>query len=258
MQEEFTPLVEDAVALCKNYFAEKLLAIYLQGSIAGGDAVPYISDLDCYTVISEELRPEDKWHSVQMEQELQKKYPIVNGLHLSVHSQKDLSKDKFARFVLKYNSALYFGNDIAAALDRAGYETFQPDAEMAKGRLAFARQCFAQALAHKQPMCTGELPADTYYIARKYARYFVIIEGAYFLMSQNKFASFEKWEVLDKLYQYADHANPFESALDMTREILKDPKGAGITHTEFLQRIRLFVEWMFDRIEKSSAEGVCI
>lgn len=143
---------------------------------------------------------------------------------------------------------LCFGNDIVKELDHSGCEKFEPNTEMAKGRLDFARQCFRQALNHKQPMCTGEIPADTYYASIKYARYFVIIEGAYFLMSQNEFKSFEKSDVLNKLYKYADG---FKKELDRTCEILKDPESAGITHDEFLKSIRLFVEWMFGMIEKS-------
>lgn len=239
MQKEFKPLVENAAMLCNNYFAGKLLAVYLHGSIAMGDAIPYVSDLDCYIVISEELGPEDKQWLERMENELQQRNPYVNGIHLSVHSVMDLAKDKFARFALKYNSVLYFGNDIVEELDNSGCKKFEPNAEMAKGRLAFARQCFEQALDNKQPMSTGEIPTDTYYAARKYARYFVIIEGAYFLMSQNEFESFEKEDVLNKLYRYA---NEFEKELDMTCEILKAPESAGITHDEFLKRIRPFVE----------------
>lgn len=248
MQEEFKPLVEDAATACKNYFGEKLLALYLHGSIAMGDAIPYVSDLDTYIVISEELGNDDKHCIEQMEKELQRKHSVAKEIHLSVHSVIDLVKDKFARFVLKYNSALYFGNDIGQELDKSGYEKFEPNAEMAKGRLAFARQCFDQALNKKRPMCTGEIPTDTYYASRKYARYFVIVEGAYFLMSQNEFASFEKEEVLNKLYKYAEE---FREELDMTSKILKAPERAGITHDEFLKRIRPLVEWMFNMIEKS-------
>lgn len=248
MQKEFKPLVEDATMLCKNYFAKTMLAIYLHGSIAMGDAIPYVSDLDYYIVISGELGHEDRTWLEQIENELQQKHSIVNGIHLSVYSIIDLTKDKFARFALKYNSILYFGNDIVKELDNSGCGKFEPNTEMAKGRLAFARQCFEQALDNKQPMCTGEIPVNTYYASRKYARYFVIIEGAYFLMSQNEFESFEKWDVLKKLYKYA---NGFEKELDMTCEILKDPLSAGITHDEFLKRIRSFVEWMFDTIEES-------
>lgn len=215
MQKEFKPLVEEATALCKNYFAQKLLAAYLHGSVATGDAIPYVSDLDYYIVISEELRDEDNRSLERIKNELRQKYPVANGIHLSAHSVADLAKDKFARFALKYNSALYFGSDIVKKLDNCESEKFEPNAKTAKGRLDFARQCFYQALDSKQPACTGEIPADTYYASRKYARYFVIIEGAYFLMSKNDFESFEKNDVLNKLYKYADG---FEKELNMTRE----------------------------------------
>lgn len=248
MQTEFKPLVEAAAALCKNYFAERLLALYLHGSIAAGDAVPYVSDLDCYIVISQDLTEKDEKYLEQAENELQRQYPLVDGIHLSVRSIKELEKDKFARFVLKYNAMLYLGSDIAKQLDESGCERFEPDTAMAKGRLAFARQCFEQALNQEQPACTGEVPEDAFYASRKYARYFVIIEGAYFLMSQKKFQSFAKEDVLSKLYQYT---NGFEEELDMTRDILDDPRKAGITQEEFLRRIRPFVMWMFDKIEEA-------
>lgn len=248
MQKEFRPLVETAAALCKEYFAEKFLAIYLHGSIAAGDAVPHVSDLDCYIVISEELTCADERFLEEAENELQRKYPFVNGIHLSAHSVKELAKDEFARFVLKYNSVLYLGSDIAKQLDDSGCGKFEPDASMAKRRLAFARQCFEQALNNEQPACTGEIPGDTFYASRKYARYFVIIEGAYFLMSRHKFESFAKEKVLSQLYRYT---KGFEEELDLTREILENPEKAGIAGEEFLRRIREFVMWMFDEIERS-------
>ena len=249
MQSEFRPLVKDAVLYCEKYFDEKLLTIYLHGSIAKGDAIPYVSDLDFYIVISCKLKHKDKKYIEIMEQRLQQKYPIINGIHFSVHSLGDLENDKFARFILKYNSMLYFGKDIVKELDDiVGCEKFEPNVKLAKSRLDFARECFKQALDDKQPMCVDEVPNDTYYAARKYARYFVVIEGAYFLMSQNKFESFEKMDVLDKLYKYT---NGFEKELDMTRQILIDSKRTGISHYEFLKRIRSFVEWMFDMIEKT-------
>lgn len=248
MQKEFRPLVEATAIYCKNYFARRFLAFYLHGSVAAGDAVPNVSDLDCYVVISEELTRADKQYLEQMEKDLQQKYPLVNGIHLAVHSVKELAEDKFARFVLKYNSVLYLGSDIAEQLEGSGCGKAGPDRAMAKGRLAFARQCFEQACNNEQPACTGEIPKDTFYASRKYARYFVILEGAYFLMSQNKFRSFAKEDVLSRLYQYTCG---FEEELGMARDVLENPEKAGITHEEFLRRIRPFVIWMFDRIEES-------
>lgn len=246
MQEEYRPLVEDATSRCRTYFAEKLIAAYLHGSIAMNDAIPNVSDLDYYFVVSEALTKTDEQYLETLETELQLKYPIIDGVHLSVHSVDELRKDKFARFVLKYNAHLIFGEDVVSKLAEDDCAVCEPNRRLAKGRLAFARKCFENALNHQQPMNTGEIPANTYYAARKYARYFVIIEGAYFLMTRNQFRSFVKEEVLQGLKGNCDE---FHAELELTEKVLYDPIKAGITHEEYLMKIRPFVEWMFDCIE---------
>ena len=121
----------------------------------------------------------------------------------------------------------------------------KPDKSVAKSRLKFARQCFDDALNGKQPACTGELPENTYYIARKFARYFVIIEGAYWLMSINQFNSFEKEQVLMDL---RENCSEFNDVLDLTEKILLNPVEAGISHEEFLVKISPFMLMIFESI----------
>ena len=121
----------------------------------------------------------------------------------------------------------------------------KPDKSVAKSRLKFARQSFDDALNGKQLACTGELPENTYYIARKFARYFVIIEGAYWLMSINKFNSFEKEQVLMDL---RENCSEFNDVLDLTEKILLNPVKAGIPHEEFLVKISPFMLMIFESI----------
>lgn len=49
-QKEFQPLVDKAIMRVREYFGERFLASYLHGSLNYGDAIPNISDMDCYTV----------------------------------------------------------------------------------------------------------------------------------------------------------------------------------------------------------------
>ena len=119
------------------------------------------------------------------------------------------------------------------------------DKNIAKTRLKFAKQCFEDALNGKQPASTGELPKNTYYISRKFARYFVIIEGAYRLMSINKFNSFEKGQVLIGLREACPE---FNHVLDLTEKVLQNPVEAGITHEEFLEKINPFMSMIFENI----------
>ena len=245
MQKEFQPLVDDAIIRVKEYFSERFLTAYLHGSLNYGDAIPNISDMDCYIVIWDDLNNNDKTWISDNENKLQNKYPIINGVHLSVHSAAELKKDAYTRFILKYNSSLYDGVDIAESFNTEEFGVIKPDKSVARARLKFVKQCFDDALNGKQPACTGELPKNTYYIARKFARYFVIIEGAYWLMSINKFKSFDKTQVLMDL---RENCSEFNDVFDLTESVLLNTIEAGISHEEFLEKISPFMRMIFESI----------
>ena len=247
MQDEFAPLIEEVTEECKSYFKDRLRTAYLHGSIALNDAVPGVSDMDYYLVISDEPNQFDREYFGRLEARLQNKYPVVNGVHIDIHCVDELKADKFARFILRYNSTVYYGEDIVKSLEESGCERILPDSDTAKGRISFAKQCFSDALSGKQPANTGEIPSDTFYAARKFARYFVIIEGAYFLMNKDKFVSFEKSVVLSGLRNELQNGLAgFENILDTTERILYDPVKANITHTEYLRMITPFMERIFE------------
>ena len=245
MQKEFRPLIEEAIGSVKEYFNERFLAAYLHGSLYYGDAIPNISDLDGYIVIRDNFSDTDKAWIRDNANKLQEKYPIINGVHLSVHSVEDVKKDAYTRFILKYNSSLYDGVDIAEMFNTKEFGFIQPDKNIAKERLPFAKQCFSDALSGKQPECTGELPKNTYYIARKFARYFIIIEGAYFLMAMNRFHSFQKEQVLMDL---RENCPEFDDVLNLAEKILQNPVEVGVTHEKFLMEISPLMQMMFESI----------
>lgn len=251
MQKEFLPLVDGAVGQVRNYFKERFLSAYLHGSLNYGDAVPNVSDMDCYVVIKDDLSDADAAWIRDAECRLQNQFPMINGVHLSTHSAEEVKKDAYTRFLLKYNSSLYAGTDIVKVFDTEEFGSMNPGKGVAKARLEFARQCFADALQGKQPACTGELPENTYYAARKFARYFVIIEGAYWLMSIDQFHSFQKEQVLAGLRKNCPEYNDI---LDLAERVLVNPVEAGISHEEFLEKISPFVSMIFEGISNSSSE----
>lgn len=246
MKSEFAHVVEEATEECKRYFKDGFYTAYLHGSIALNDAVPHVSDMDYYLVVSKSVDSRDREYITKLEDTLQSKYPVVNGVHINVHSIEELKEDKFARFILRYNAVVYSGNDVVRELEDVGCERMLPNSDTAKGRLSFARQCFSAALNGEHPLNTGDIPENTFYAARKLARYFVIIEGAYFLMTLGKFSSFEKEAVLRGLREAADG---YDDILDITERVLFDPVKTGMGHFEYLTIIKPLVEYMFDKIE---------
>ncbi len=241
----FDGIKERCVSLCAAAFGERLEAIYLTGSLYYGDAVPGVSDLDSFAVLREE-RPGDATQAERVERELERLFPELNGAHVGMLTEKRLASDPFCRFMLRYNSELLSGRDAAGEMD-ARLGGLKPDGRTARLRLPFARRCLADALAGRRPECTGEIPRDPAYAARKLARYFVVVEGAYFLMSRGKFTTFRKEDVLAGLGRECPEFGP---ELDLARTALAGR--AGENCGALTQRIYLLTKYMLDQEERGS------
>lgn len=248
MQSEYIPLVNELENECRLHFADRLVSAYVHGSIDKQDAVYGVSDLDYYIVVAEDIKTEDlKWRE-EIKTQLQQRFDIVDEVHLTMRSVEALKDDPYTRFILSYNATLRMGQAIECIPVYQNCECYSPSKEVAKMRLSFAMQCFAEALQQKQPQCTGKLPSDTYYAARKLARYFIIVEGAYFLMTRNRFCGFDKDYVLTALRECA---TGFHDALNMASAVLSDPLRAQIDQETFIKKAQPLVEWMFCEIQKA-------
>ena len=249
MQEEYISLVDELEIACRLYFAERLVSAYIHGSIDKLDAVYGISDLDYYVVISDNASAEDLQWQQAITVQLQKQFDAVDEIHLTIQSVDGLKNDPFVRFILTHNATLRMGRSIESIPDYQNCERYEPCRDLAQMRLSFARKCFEEALCQQQPECTGEIPSNAYYAARKLARYFVIIEGAYFLMARGGFCGFEKENVMFGLRKEAAH---FLSTLNMVDSVLSDPLSEKIDRETFLKNVKPLVEWMFSEIENTT------
>lgn len=75
---------------------------------------------------------------------------------------------------------------------------------------------------------------------------FVLVEGAYYLMSINAFTSFKQEVVIEGLKK---HIGGFDDALDLSLKIMKDPLGTAFDQKSYLSRIEPFTEFIFSSIE---------
>lgn len=248
MQEAFRPVVEALESECRAHFGQRICSAYLHGSVEKDDAVCGLSDLDYFLILHDNVQAEDWLDSRAMAIRLEKQYDAVDEIHLSLQSLSEMRQDPFTRFVLTYHASLRMGVQVETALGDVQRECFCPDQHLAKWRLAFARQCFAEALSGRQPACTGVLPANSNDCARKMARYFIVTEGAYFLMARGLFEGFGKQQVLPRL---RESAPMFGAAIDLAEQVLYDHVGARVGHRELLDAIAPFVHWMFDEIERA-------
>lgn len=248
IQPEYRNLVDEALGAAREWLGRRFLAAYLHGSVEKGDAVPGVSDLDLAIVVSQSDREADGAWLRELCASLEQRYPVIDEAHITLTALNELKENRFARFAYMVNASLIAGEDVAAALNDADAQRYLPDKRMAKMRLGFAKQCFEDALAGKTPACTGALPENACDAARKLARYFVVIEGAYFLMARGRFQSFDADGVVRLL---SEEAGMFTEEIELARRVLVNSSAAGIDPKTLLSRIEPLVRWMFEEIEKA-------
>jgi hypothetical protein len=248
VQPAFRKAVDAVDASCARRFGKRLVGAYVAGSVGQGEALPGISDLDWWAFIHDEPTAADSSWRSRLEKRLGLQFAVFTEVHVNLRSLERLGCEEFSRFILRYNSLRVRGENVVALLERSGYRTPRPSRKLAKSRLPFVRKCLGVTLAGGCPPALSRLPEDPFLAARKLARNFMVVEGAFLLMSQGSFRSFRQNEVLSGLMSVAGRWNKLINA---SRRILTDPIGAAIGPTEFMGKARPFVEWMLDKIETS-------
>ena len=118
---DWKPVVDDIVSAYRSHYGDRLHSVYVRGSVAKGDAVLNISDVDTFAYVD---LPKDQinteW-SECFEKELEKKYPFAQGFEISVDPVEKASKDR----ILLLQSACVFGTDLSKKMSkvRVGKET---------------------------------------------------------------------------------------------------------------------------------------
>jgi uncharacterized protein len=114
IQEEWLPVVLDIVEGYKAQYGDALHSVYVRGSVAKGDAVAGVSDIDTFAYVQlSRDKIETKWKTL-FEQELMKKYPFVQGVELGVDPLETASEDR----ILLLQSACVFGNDLGSEMPK--------------------------------------------------------------------------------------------------------------------------------------------
>ena len=119
IKPEFYKVIEKVVEKYKTHLGEDLHSIYIRGSIPRGLGIDCVSDLDTFAITNKEINDIDLIWIDKVEQELNKKYILVNGVELSFYYIKDvLETNKFSiiPFMIKTHSICVYGEDLSGHL----------------------------------------------------------------------------------------------------------------------------------------------
>ena len=245
-QAEYAAVVEDAVARCRDRFAADGISVYLTGSVATGEALVGVSDVDFFCFHRGQGRPDDIDWSKRTCADLHTHHgDVAVEFHLNLFPLDRLRQDSFWRFMLRYNSIRLLGADTLAALEQEGHSVPVPSASLAIGRRAFVTKCLEQVMAGQAPDSLGVLPEDPSLATRKLVRNFVLVEGAYLLMLDGHFTAFTRASVVPHLRTLFPQ---WQELYELSDHVLDHPYDSGVTPSGYMAACEPFVRFILARL----------
>lgn len=124
---KWKPLIEEAVSAYKNQYKDSLLSVYVRGSVAKGEAIDGISDLDTIAVTTTLPAVGTSWGEA-FSVEMVKKYPFVEKVEILAQTLgQALDPNRGVHIMLKTQAVCVYGKDLSDGIPklRPGKEACQ-------------------------------------------------------------------------------------------------------------------------------------
>jgi DNA-binding HxlR family transcriptional regulator len=117
-------VLDDTIAAYRQHYGEHLKAVYVRGSVAKGQAIPNMSDVDTLAVLDTD-KFDREWRETFYD-EIQQKYPFTTGVEIFTISLNTLFDQPNMRFLLKTQCLCVWGEDYTSLLPayRPGRDAF--------------------------------------------------------------------------------------------------------------------------------------
>lgn len=116
-QGKWKPVIQKVTEAYNNHFNENLLSVYIRGSVAKGEAIDHLSDVDSFAIVhSPEIKINTEWGE-RFSEETVKAYPFVKGVEIlarTLQQAKDLNRG--VHIMLKTQSVCVFGVDVSSQI----------------------------------------------------------------------------------------------------------------------------------------------
>lgn len=127
IQSAWLPAVEMVRDAYKQHFGEHLHSVYIRGSVAKGEAIDNISDIDSFAVVTLPHDDIDTSWSKDLEEEITKKLPFVVGVEIGAIPLEELIDHRGDQVMIKTQSICIYGKNLADELPplKPGMDTAQ-------------------------------------------------------------------------------------------------------------------------------------
>ena len=248
----FVQLIKRHILEYHAHFAERLISIYVWGSVHRNEAIQGVSDLDLYSFIRGPLKKTDHQWCRETQESLDREFPYTHGLTLprSINDvlqgrQPGANKDMRSRhqafgFRLHYDATLVWGRDLTKEFELPTLTPSWVRNYFHESALNLTR--YAAGL-EKENTTDFSLPEESRPRLRKLAR-LGVLGGACLLMAQGRFRSLKGVDTIPVLKASYPQWTDF---LDETRELyIHLTRSSNERVSRYLSQL---VKWM-DWIEK--------
>lgn len=104
IQFKWPPAVDEVVEAYKQHLGDRLHSVYVRGSVARGEAIDDISDIDTVALITTSNNNIYLGWATDFERNLMKEFPFVNGTEIKAFQKDNL--DPKTQFMLKNPGSL--------------------------------------------------------------------------------------------------------------------------------------------------------
>lgn len=127
IQQKWLPAAEMVRDDYIKHFEKHLHSVYIRGSVAKGEALEGISDLDTFAVVTLSHDDIDMSWSKDFEQKLVTRFPFIVGVEMKAIPLQDLKDRKGDRIMIKTQSICVYGENLADTIAslKPGVETAQ-------------------------------------------------------------------------------------------------------------------------------------
>jgi predicted nucleotidyltransferase len=119
IQPEWKPIIDDVIKLYKQTYGKHLKNVYIRGSVAKGEAVKNVSDIDAFAYVDLAKEETEKDTMKELREELERKYDFIDGIEMGVNSVSEIKNDT----IILNQSVCVFGDPISVPKMKVGKET---------------------------------------------------------------------------------------------------------------------------------------
>ena len=234
----FRDAVVGHVSVYREVFDDRLVSVYVWGSVHRNEAVPGVSDLDLHPFVLDSVTDSDRFQLRESEASLRTEFPATHGLV----TPRSVDRVSEVATRLCYDATLVWGEDL-----RKGMKIPAPDPV---GGFRDPRELVRYTAGLQEENTTDfSLPDEPSLRLRKLGR-LAVLGGGYLLMARRGGFSLKGSEVLPLL----EEAFPdWRGFLRRTSEIYVHPiKPSEREVEEYLSHLVEWMEWIEDQLQVKS------